>query len=94
MLGHDAGTSAQYVPSKQRADEGVAQADPGRSHTELPAELTRVTDEDNCREVRGTERERGQPRTDRTVAQYKAVDVCALLSAVHAYADHNGEEND
>ena len=94
MLRHNAGASAQDVPCEQGADECVAQTDPCRSHTEFPAELTGITDKDNCREVRGTEGECGQPRADGAVAQYKAVYICALLSAVHADADHHGEEDD
>ena len=93
MLCHDAGTSAEDVPCEQRADEGIAQTDPCGRHTELPAELTGIADKDDRREVRGTERERGQPRADGTVTQHEAVNVCALLSAVNADADHYGEEN-
>ena len=92
VLGHNAGASAQNHPCQQRADQGVADADPGGRDAELPAELSRVADKDNRGKVGGAVGERRQPRTDASAAQHKAVDVGGVLAAVNAHADHDAEE--
>ncbi len=47
MLGHDTGAPSEQHPRKQAADQRIADADPGGSDAEVPAELARVADEYN-----------------------------------------------
>ena len=92
MTGHDTGTAAEDFPSKKRSDESVSESDPGGCKTELPSELSGVSDEDNRREVGSTEGESRQPRTYVTSAEYKSVYVGGMLSAAEADEDHQCEE--
>ena len=47
MLCHDTGTSAEYDPCEQRADNGIAETDPSGSNSVFPTELTGIADKYN-----------------------------------------------
>ena len=94
MLRHNAGTAAKHLPGEKRADKGVTESDPGRSKSEVPAELTRVADKDNGREIGGTEGKGGKPRAYRAAAQHEAINVGGVPSAVKTYGDHKPEKAD
>ena len=82
MLGHDAGAAAQNGPGQQRAENGVADTDPGGGDTELPAKLTSVADKNNCGEIGRAVGESGQPRADAPSAEDEAVDIGGVFAAV------------
>ncbi|MPM82086.1 hypothetical protein SDC9_129144 [bioreactor metagenome] len=92
MLGHDAGAAPQNHPGQQRADEGVAQTDPGGGDAVLPAELTGIPHKDHGGEVRGTVSKGGEPGPYRTSTQYKAADIGGMTAAIEADHQHCREE--
>ena len=92
MLGHNARAAAKDRPCEERADKGVADTDPGGRDTVLPAELSRVADEDYRGEIRCAVGECRQPRADASSAEHKAVYVSCVLAAVDADSDHYAEE--
>ena len=92
MSRHDTRATAQNLPCKERADKGISETDPGRGKTEVPTELSGITDEDNGREVGSTEGEGRQPRADVASAEHETVYVGGMLSAAEADEDHQCEE--
>ncbi len=94
LLGHDAGPATEDDPREQRADERVAETDPGGRKAELPAELAGVTDEHDGREVRGTEGEGGEPGADGPSAEDVVVDVGSMASGPEPDENHDTEEQD
>lgn len=91
-MSHDASAPAEDDPGEQTADERVADADKGRRDAVFPAELSRIADENDGREVGGSVRERGQPGTDRASAEHEAVDVSRAPTAVYADRYRHGYE--
>ena len=91
VLGHNTGAAPQNDPRHQRADDRVADADPGGGNAEFPAELAGIADEDDGGKIRGAVGKRRQPRAHRAPAQHKAVYVCCVLAAVNADPYHHGE---
>ena len=51
MLGHQACSASENDPGKQRTEDGIADADPCGGKTEFPAELSCITDKNNCGKV-------------------------------------------
>ena len=94
MLGHEAGATPQDAPCQQRADQSVADADPGGGQTIFPAELTGVSDKDDRREIRCTESECRKPGADIAASQDESLDVRCGPAAIEADADHHGKEQD
>ena len=94
MLRHQAGAPAQDPPGQQRADEGVAETDPGGGQTILPAELAGVSDEDDRRKLRGAECESREPGTDIAASQDETLYVRSGPAAIDADTDHHGKEQD
>ncbi len=92
MLGHDTGAPSEQHPRKQAADQRIADADPGGSDAEVPAELARVADEYNRGEVRGTVGERGNPRADIASTENKVPDAGGIFAAVEADKDGYGKK--
>lgn len=64
MICHNSGTPAENQPCKQGADEGVAETDPGRGKTEVPAKLSGITDKNNGGKIRGTIGKGAEPRSN------------------------------
>lgn len=93
MLAHNTGTSSQYDPCQQGADNGVADARPGGSNPVFPSELSGVAHEYNGGKIGGSVSKSGQPGTDRSSTQNKTVDVCGVFAAVKADADQDREVN-
>ena len=93
VLGHDTGSAAQDDPRHQGADQRVAKTDPSGSQTEVPAELSGISDKDNRRKVRCTKRKRRQPRAHRAASQHESVDVLSTLAAHKAHQEHSGKEH-
>ena len=94
MLRHQARPASQDPPGQERADECVAQADPGGGQSVLPAELTGVPDEDNRREVRRTECECRKPGADIAASQDETLNMGCGAAAIDADPDHHGKEQD
>jgi len=92
VLGHDARAPAEHGPGEIRADDRVADADPGRGNAVFPAELARVADHDDGGEVRGAVGEGCKPGADRAAAEDETVHVLGVPAAVEANYDHQTEE--
>ena len=75
MLRHQARAATQDPPGQERADERVAQADPGGRQAVLPAELAGVSDEDDRREVRRAECESREPGADIAASQDETLNI-------------------
>ena len=75
MLCHQACPATQDPPGQERADERIAQADPGGGQAILPAELAGVADEDDRRKVRRTECECRKPGADIAASQDKTLHI-------------------
>ena len=94
VLGHDAGAAAQEHPGHERADEGVAQTDPRGGQAEVPAEASRVADENDRGEVGRAEGEGGEPGAYRAAAQDEAVHALSRTGGQEAHQNGDGEEDD
>ena len=92
MLSHNTRASAENRPCEERTDDRVTDTDPGGRDTEFPAELTGVADEDNGGEIRCTVSKGGQPGTDASASENKAVDVGSVAAAVDTNAYHDAEK--
>ena len=86
-------SSSEDHPCKKRTDNRITKTDPSGCKTELPSELTCVTDKDNRREITGAVRKSSKPRTYVTSAQNEAVNVRCLTSANDADDNHARKEH-
>ena len=94
MLGHHTGAPSQHRPGQQRADKGVAEADPRRCQTEIPTKLTGIAHEDHRREVRSAKGKGSEPRADGAAAQHEPFHVGGMLAAGQSHADHQRKKGD
>ena len=102
-LGHGGGTQAlrhlaragaEHPPGEQAAQNGVADAHPRGRQAVFPTELAGVADEDDGREVRRAERERGKPRAYVTAAKNESGHAAGVFLAQDADDDGDCREGE
>ena len=92
MLRHDSGAPSQNDPGQQRAEKSIPNADPSGGNAEFPAELPGITNKDYSGEVRCTVGKCGEPGADAAAAEYKAIYIGGVFSAIKADTDHNDKK--
>ena len=80
VLCHHLGAATENPPCQQRADDGVADANPSGRHAILPAELSCIADEDHGGEVAGAVGESREPAAHVATAEHKAIDGIGLFA--------------
>ena len=88
---HYLSTPTEDYPREERAYNGIAHAYPSGAHAVIPAELTRIADENYRREVRSTVSESGEPRAESSAAEHIIRSAVVLFSVIRADADHQAE---
>jgi hypothetical protein len=94
MMRHQARPAAQDTPGQQRADQRVADADPGRRKTILPAELAGIADKNDSGKIRGAKGKSRKPGADIAAAEHETLNIRCGPAAIDADADHHGKEQD
>ena len=92
MLRHDPGAPAENAPRKKRTDKSVAQTDPSGGKTEIPAELPRITYENDRGKIRRAEREGTEPRSDRTGTEHETVYIGGVPAGLKTDTEHEREK--
>ena len=97
-LGHFSCSVGKQKPGKQAAKNRIADADPHRADADIPTVLTGIANKHDCREVSRTIGEGGNPCTNVTSADQKAVKRFGLAVADTADKRHchriNAQGND
>jgi hypothetical protein len=94
MPGHKTSTTTEQEPSKERSDKRVTDTNPSSGHTELPTELTCVTDKDYRRKVGSSVRKRRKPRSNFSTSQNKPVYRICRFSTHYSHRDHYSKKHD
>ena len=88
FFGHLSGFVRKQEPGKQTAEDGVSDADPDGADADIPAVLSRVTDENHGGEIGRSVSERRCPGTDVSASDQKMVQRFGLACGKHPDQRH------